>query len=88
MAMPTALAKPWPSGPVVVSTPGVSAALRVARACGEPELAEALQLVEWEVVAGQVQQGIEQHRGVAGGEHEAVAVWPGRVGGVVAHARW
>ena len=24
MAMPTALAKPWPSGPVVVSTPGVS----------------------------------------------------------------
>ncbi len=24
MAMPTALPRPWPSGPVVVSTPGVS----------------------------------------------------------------
>ena len=34
--------------------------------------------------AGQVEQRVEQHRGVAGGEHEAVAVRPDRVGGVEA----
>ena len=77
--MPTALAMPWPSGPVVVSMPaawpysGWPAVLRA-------ELAEALQLVERHVgIAGQMQQRIEQHRAVPGGEHEAVAVGP--VGG-------
>ena len=44
-AKPTALPMPWPSGPVVVSTPGGLAALGVAgRAAAE--LAEALQVVE------------------------------------------
>ena len=33
---------------------------------------------------GQVEQRVEQHRGVAGGEHEAVAAGPDRVGGVEA----
>ncbi len=33
---------------------------------------------------GQVEQRVEQHRGVAGGEDEAVAVGPDRVGGVEA----
>jgi hypothetical protein len=33
--------------------------------------------------AGQVQQGIDQHRPMAGGEHEAVAVGPVWLGGVV-----
>ena len=47
------------------------------------ELAEALQLVERHaLVAEQMQQRIEQHRAVPGGEHEAVAVRPVRVGGV------
>ena len=42
-----------------------------------------LDLVERHVlVAGQVQQRIEQHRAVAGRQHEAVAVRPVRVGGV------
>ena len=41
------------------------------------ELPEALELVERHVgVAGQVQQRIEQHRAVPGGQHEAVAVRP------------
>ena len=43
--MPTALASPWPSGPVVVSMPSVELALGVA---GDPraELAEPLELVD------------------------------------------
>ena len=48
------------------------------------QLAKALQLIERQVVAGQVQQRIEQHRTVAVGQHEAVAVDPGRIGRVVA----
>jgi hypothetical protein len=44
------------------------------------QLAEALDLAHRHVgVAGQMQQRIEQHRAVAGGQHEAVAVGP--VGG-------
>ena len=48
------------------------------------ELAEALQLGDRQVVAGQVQQRVDQHRAVAIGEHEAVAVGPLGVGRVVA----
>ena len=47
------------------------------------QLAEALQLRHRQVVAGQMQQRIEQHRAVAVGQHEAVAVGPRRIGGVV-----
>ena len=44
------------------------------------ELAEVLQLVEAHgLVAGQVQQSIDQHRAVAGGKHEAIAVLPFRI---------
>ena len=44
------------------------------------ELAELLELIQRHVgIAGQIQQRIEQHRAVAGREHEAVAVGP--VGG-------
>ena len=45
-------------------------------------LAELLEVLEREVVAGQVQQRVLQHAGVAGAEHEAVAVGPLRVGRV------
>ena len=48
------------------------------------QLAEVAQLAHRQVVAGQVQQRVEQHRAVAVGEHEAVAVGPVRVGRVVA----
>src|SRR3546814_1654624 len=30
-------------------------------------------------IAGQIQQGVQQHRAMAGRQHEAVAVGPGRV---------
>ena len=51
---------------------------------GGMELAEAAQLLDSHArMPGQVQQGIEQHGPVAGGQHEAVAVGPARVGGVV-----
>ncbi len=49
------------------------------------QLAEVLQVVERQPVAGQVERRVEQHRGVAGREHEAVAVEPVRVGRVVLH---
>ena len=48
------------------------------------QLAELLQVVDRQIVAGQVQQGVDQHRAVAVGEHEAVAVGPLGVGRVVA----
>ena len=82
MAMPTALPKPCPSGPVVVSTPGASPILGMARRAAA-ELAEVLEVVEGEAVAGEVQQRVEQHAAVAGGEDEAVAVGPVGMGGVV-----
>ncbi len=45
------------------------------------ELAEALDLIERHLrISGQIKQRVEQHRAVAGREHEAVAVGPGRIG--------
>ena len=76
--MPTELARPWPSGPVVVSMPAGEAALGMAGGAAA-ELAEALQLVERHVgIADQVQQPVEQHRAVPGRQHEAVAIGPVR----------
>ena len=49
------------------------------------ELAEALQLVERQVVAGEVQEAVEQHAAVAGRKDEPVAVDPGRLGRVMFH---
>ncbi|MDT4854007.1 hypothetical protein FQZ97_882930 [compost metagenome] len=48
------------------------------------QLAEVLDLGQGQVVAREVQHRVDQHRGVAVGQHEAVAVEPVRVGGVVA----
>ena len=64
--------------------PGGVAALGVPGG-GAAELAEALQVVEREPVAGEVEARVEQHRGVAGRQHEAVAVEPVGVGRVVLH---
>ena len=85
--MPTPLAKPWPSGPVVISTPGVTWTRSRSGWPGvsEPHWRKLLELVEREVVAAEVQHGVEQHRAVAGAKDEAVAVRPRRVGGVVLH---
>ena len=80
--MPTAVARPWPSGPAVVSTPrawpysGWPAVL-------EPSWRKRLISLDRHVrIAGQIEQRIEQHRAVAGRQHEAVAVGPARVGGI------
>ena len=60
---------------------------RGGRASRLPHWRKRLQLVERQVVAGEVQQRVEQHRAVAGREHEAVAVGPRRIGGVVTRKR-
>ena len=84
MAMPTPLAKPCPRGPVVTSTPG---ACRRSGWPGvlEPSWRKRLQLVERQIVAGDVQQAVEQGRTVAGGEDEAVAIRPVRILGIEVH---
>ncbi|CAI1164975.1 Uncharacterised protein [Serratia entomophila] len=61
---------------------GGIAVFRVARGFGV-QLAEVFQLAHRQVVAGEVQQAVNQHGAVAVGEHEAVAVSPVRVGRVV-----
>ena len=94
--MPTLLPTPWPSGPVVVSTPEVQ------RYSGWPgtaavELAEALDVFQLDgqlaqrfvlrvdgLHAAEMQQRIKQHGGVAVGEHEAVAVGPDGIFGIEA----
>ena len=83
-AMPTAVAKPWPSGPVVVSMPGCSpcSGWPVGRAVQLPEPREVVE--PHASMASQVQQRIEQHRAMPSGQHKAVAVRPARVGSVEA----
>ncbi len=78
IAMPTALARPWPSGPVVVSTPGVC------RCSGWPgvrlpQVRSRLQVVQGQPVAGQVQLDIQGQAGMPAGQHETVPAEPVRV---------
>ena len=47
------------------------------------KLAETLDFLHRQVVAGEVQQGINQHRTMSIGQHEPVAVHPFGIGGVV-----
>ena len=62
--------------------PGRVAEFRVARRL-RAELAEIADLIERHAgIAGEVEQGIEQHRAVAGRQHKAVAVRPVRGSGV------
>jgi hypothetical protein len=46
-------------------------------------LAELLDVFQREIVAGEIQRAVQQHRGVARREHEAVAVHPEGVGRIV-----
>ena len=47
------------------------------------QLPEALDLVESQArCAGEIEQRIDQHRAMAGRQHEAVTVRPGRIGGI------
>ncbi len=47
------------------------------------QLPKLLDIVDRQVVAGQMQQPIEQHRAVAVGQHEPVAIGPARVGRIM-----
>ena len=62
---------------------GMLAGLRVSGRL-RVQLAEALELGHRQVVAGQVQQRVQQHRAVAVGQHEAIAVGPARLRRIVA----
>ena len=81
---PTPFAKPWPSGPGRHLDARRVMHLRMARRLRLP-LPEALQLLEREVVAGEVQRRVLEDARVAGAEDEAVAVGPLRVRRVVVH---
>ncbi len=48
-----------------------------------PPLAELFELLQRQVVAGQVEQAVEQHRSVPGRQHKAIAIRPGRISGIV-----
>jgi len=61
---------------------GGIAVLGVARGLAV-QLAEALQVIDRKVVAGEMQQSIDQHRTVAVGQHETVAIRPLRIGRIV-----
>ena len=86
--MPTLLASPCPSGPVVVSTPLRPAILRMARATAAelpepsgsppaaPTVRPSLVVFADRLHPGQVQERVQQHRGVPGRKDEAVAVGP------------
>ena len=63
---------------------GGFAVFRVAGRVRAP-LAELLELVHGQVVAGEVEHTVKQRGGVAVRQHEAVAVRPERVFGVVLH---
>ena len=48
-------------------------------------LAEILKIFQAHIIAGEVKQAIEEHGGMASGEHESVPVGPIRVGRIVPH---
>ena len=60
---------------MVVSTPGVKPALRMAGRTAAP-LAELFDLLERHIVPGKVEHAVYQHRGVAGGQDKPVAIGP------------
>ena len=63
IAMPTALPTPWPSGPVVVSTPAVCPCSGWP-GVSEPQVPQRLEVVELQAVAGQVELDVEGQAGV------------------------
>ena len=81
--MPDRVGEPLPERAGGGLDAGRQAVLGVARVCAAP-LPERLEVVERQVVAGQVEERVQQHAGVAGGQHEPVAVGPVGVRGGVA----
>ena len=71
---------PLPERPRRGLDAGRMAVFGMARRLRSP-LPECLELIQRHaLIAGQVQQRIQQHRAVAGRQHEAVAIRPGRIG--------
>ena len=60
------------------------AVLRMARRLRSP-LAEVFDLVERQIVTGEIEQRVKQHATVTGGEQKAIAILPLRILRVVAH---
>jgi len=58
------------------------AAFRMAWGLAAP-LAETFEFVERQVVAGEMQQAVEQHRAMPGRQHKSIAVEPERISRVV-----
>ena len=52
------------------------------------KLPEALDFLHWQIVAGKVQQGVNQHRTMSIGQDEPIAVCPLRICGVVAQVMY
>ena len=84
MAIPTALATPWPSGPVVTSTPLGVRMLRMTRRQRSPESVR-LDVVEFEAKTAEIELDVERQAGVSTGQHEAVPSRPVGVSRVVPH---
>ena len=85
--MPTLLPQPWPSGPVVASTPvvrpysgwpGVTLSIWRKFLMSSRLIAgvSVMLLPSAPLHAGKMHQRVKQHGGVAVGQHEAVAVRP------------
>ena len=83
-ASPTPLVIPCPSGPRRHLDPGVTCTSGWPGVF-ESHLAEGLEVVEGEVVAGEVEHRVLQRARVPVRQHEAVAVRPRRVRRVVRH---
>ena len=84
IAMPTAEARPEPSGPVVISTPVGVVHLGVTGRQRAPG-AQRLEVLQLQAVAAEVELDVLGERGVPARQHEPVAAEPGRVGRVVRH---
>ncbi len=84
IAIPTALATPWPSGPVVTSTPLVCAYSGMTRGLRSPD-SQRLDVVEFEPEAAEVELDVQRQAGVSTGQHESVPPRPVGVARVVSH---
>src|SRR6266568_8222735 len=95
MAIPTLFPAPCPNGPDVVSTPVVrwdsgcpGVLLSICRKRLISSIGTARSLETWPLASAartpKVQRCVEQHRRMARGEHETIAIWPRGIHGVVA----
>ena len=82
--MPTPFAKPWPSGPVVISTPGVSP-YSGWPGVFDPNWRKFLISSSDKIVTGEMQQRIKQHRTVTGRQQKAIAIFPLWILRIVSH---